>query len=133
MIPDEKIDGGAGETTMGDQTALENDLIAQINELEAEEQELDDNVKHKEALLDKIKQQQKEMQDVLLKEMREEYHKKISLMVGEIQRLASEKNDTLQKSQGGAQKGRVEEAYKKKEAELKVKLKELEKKQREQT
>ena len=70
---------------------------------------------------------------MLLKEMREEYHKKISLMVGEIQRLASEKNDTLQKSQGGAQKGRVEEAYKKKEAELKVKLKELEKKQREQT
>ena len=32
----------------------------------------------------KIKEQQKEMQDVLLKEMREEYHKKIGEMVGEI-------------------------------------------------
>ena len=73
------------------------------------------------------------MQDVLLKEMREEYHKKISEMVGEIQRLETEKNESLQKSTGNAQKSRIEEQFKKKEAELKVKLKELEKKQREQT
>ena len=73
------------------------------------------------------------MQDVLLKEMREEYHKKISEMIGEIQRLESEKDETLSKSPGNAQKSRVEEQFKKKEAELKIKLKELEKKQREQT
>ena len=52
-------------------------------------------MRQKEALLEKIKQQQKEMQDVLLKEMREEYHKKIAAMVGEMQRLEAEKNETL--------------------------------------
>lgn len=49
------------------------------------------------------------MQDVLLKEMREEYHKKIGEMIGEINRLESEKNDTISKSTGNAQKSRVEE------------------------
>ena len=34
---------------------------------------------------------------------------------------------------GNAQKGRIEDQFKKKEAELKVKLKELERKSREQT
>ena len=71
------------------------------------------------------------MQDVLLKEMREEYHKKISEMIQEIQRLETEKNDNLSKSTGNAQKSRIEEQFKKKEAELKIKLKELEKKQKE--
>ena len=85
-------------------------------------------MKQKEALLEAIKTQQKEMQDVLLREMREEYHKKISLMVGEMQRLEAEKADALGKSTGNAQKSRIDEQYKKKEAELKVKLKELEKK-----
>ena len=70
---------------------------------------------------------------MLLKEMREEYHKKIGEMIGEIQRLESEKNESLRKETGNAQKSRIEENYKKKEAELKIKLKELEKKQREQT
>ena len=69
---------------------------------------------------------------MLLKEMREEYHKKISVMMEEIQRLESEKNLSLQSSTGNAQKGRIEENFKKKEQELKLKLKELEKKQREQ-
>ena len=66
----------------GDETEL--DLMKQINALESEEQDLTDQMRQKEALLDKIKQQQKEMQDVLLKEMREEYHKKISVAVEEI-------------------------------------------------
>ena len=66
----------------GDETEL--DLMKQINALESEEQDLTDQMRQKEALLDKIKQQQKEMQDVLLKEMREEYHKKISVSVEEI-------------------------------------------------
>ena len=135
-IPDEKPegDGGAGNTTMiGDETALENELIAQINQLQSEEQELDENVKQKETLLERIKQQQKEMQDVLLKEMREEYHKKIATMVHEIQRLESQKTDSLSKSTGNAQKSKVEDQFKKKEAELKIKLKELQQKQQEQT
>ena len=84
----------------GDETEL--DLMKQINALESEEQDLTDQMRQKEALLDKIKQQQKEMQDVLLKEMREEYHKKISVAVEEIQRLESEKNKTLQSSAGNA-------------------------------
>ena len=35
------------------------------------------------------------MQDVLLKEMREEYHKKIAGMVEEIQRLEAQKSQSL--------------------------------------
>ena len=56
-------------------------------------------------------------------------------MAGEMQRLEAEKNETLSKSHGmgNAQKGRIEDQFKKKEAELKVKLKELERKSREQT
>ena len=73
------------------------------------------------------------MQDTLLREMREEYHKKISLMAGEMHRLEAEKTEAMNKSTGNAQKSRIDEQYKKKEAELKLKLKELEKKQREQT
>ena len=66
----------------GDQTEL--DLMKQINALETEEQDLSEQMRQKEALLDKIKEQQKAMQDVLLKEMREEYHKKITVAVEEI-------------------------------------------------
>ena len=65
--------------------------------------------------------------------MREEYHKKINLMADEIRRLDTEKTQSLQQTSGNAQKGRIEEQYKKKEVELKAKLKELENKQREQT
>lgn len=50
MIPDEKPDN-----EIGDQTAQELDLIAQINNLESEEKQLDEQVEQKEALLDKIK------------------------------------------------------------------------------
>lgn len=71
------------------------------------------------------------MQDALLKEMREEYHKKISVMAEEIRRLDTEKVQSLQQSTGNAQKGRIEEQFRKKEVELKAKLKELEKKQQE--
>lgn len=73
------------------------------------------------------------MQDALLKEMREEYHKKISGMVDEMRRLEADKAESLQQSTGNAQKGRIEENFKKKEAEMKLKLKDLEKKQQEQT
>ncbi len=48
---------------------------------------------------------------MLLKEMREEYHKKISVMLEEIQRLEAEKNETLQKSIGNAQKNRIEDQF----------------------
>jgi len=51
------------------------------------------------------------MQDVLLREMREEYHKKISVMLEEIQRLEAEKNETLQKSTGNAQKNKIEDQF----------------------
>ena len=54
MIPDEKPDGAAA---IGDTTANENDLLAQISMLEAEEKNLGEEVTQKEALLDKIKQQ----------------------------------------------------------------------------
>ena len=46
---------------------------------------------------------------MLLKEMREEYHKKIATMVQEIQRLESQKTDSLSKSTGNAQKSKVED------------------------
>ena len=52
MIPDEKPDGagaaGADETAIGDQTALEMDLMDQINQLdqlESDEKALDDEVR----------------------------------------------------------------------------------------
>ena len=96
MIPDEKPDGTSGPAgggAIGDETEL--DLLSSINELESQEQHLGEEVRQKEALLEKIKQQQKEMQDVLLREMREEYHKKIAAMAGEMQRLEAEKNETL--------------------------------------
>ena len=52
-------------------------------------------MQQKELLLLKIKEQQKEMQDALLKEMREEYHKKITVMADEITRLDTEKTKSL--------------------------------------
>jgi len=65
--------------------------------------------------------------------MREEYHKKISAMVDEMQRLEAEKNLSLHQTSGNAQKGRIEEKFEKREAELKQKLSELEQKHRQQT
>jgi len=59
MIADEKPEDGGAMT--GEETALEIDLIAQINQLESQERDLDEGVKQKEALLGMIKQQQKEM------------------------------------------------------------------------
>ena len=50
MIPDEKPDG------IGETTANEQDLLEQINMLESQEKNLGEEVAHKEALLDKIKQ-----------------------------------------------------------------------------
>lgn len=50
-IPDEKPD----------QTVLEMDMLQQINSLETEEKHLDEEMKQKEALLEKIKEQTKEM------------------------------------------------------------------------
>ena len=47
-------------------------------------------------------------------------------------RLEHEKEESLKKTTGNAQKSRVEDAFKQKSNELKVKLKELEEKQREQ-
>ena len=62
VIPDEKQPGDADQpmtNANGDETEL--DLMKQINALESEEQDLTDQMRQKEALLDKIKQQQKEM------------------------------------------------------------------------
>ena len=72
------------------------------------------------------------MQDTLLKEMREEYHKKISAAVEEIRRLETEKQESITKSATHAQKTKVEDAFKKKQDELKLKLKELETKQKQE-
>lgn len=66
-------------------------MLDSINNLESEEKHLDEEMLQKEALLEKIKEQQKSMQDALLKEMREEYHKKITVMADEIRRLDTEK------------------------------------------
>lgn len=63
--------------------------------MESEEKHLDEEMQQKELLLLKIKEQQKEMQDALLKEMREEYHKKITVMADEITRLDTEKTKSL--------------------------------------
>ena len=114
MIPDEKPDDVAANSTtmLQDQSAMDIELLNQINSLENEEQHLTEEVKQKEALLETIKDQQKQMQDTLLKEMREEYHKKISEMVQEITRLESEKNLTLQTSTGNAQKSKIEGQFK---------------------
>jgi len=70
---------------------MELDMLDSINNLESEEKHLDEEMLQKEALLEKIKEQQKSMQDALLKEMREEYHKKITVMADEIRRLDTEK------------------------------------------
>ena len=55
MIPDEKPEDVGN--ALGDSTAMEIDLIAQINQLESQERDLDEGVKQKEALLGMIKQQ----------------------------------------------------------------------------
>ena len=100
MIPDEKQPeiGQADEERAKEME----DMFNQINTLEKEEKHLDEEMKQKESLLETIKQQQKEMQDALLKEMREEYHKKISGMVDEMRRLEAEKAESLQQSTGNA-------------------------------
>ena len=100
MIPDEK-QPDIGQADEERAKEME-DMFNQINTLEKEEKHLDEEMKQKESLLETIKQQQKEMQDALLKEMREEYHKKISGMVDEMRRLEAEKAESLQQSTGNA-------------------------------
>lgn len=55
------------------------------------------------------------MQDALVREMREEYHKKITEMYEEIRLLESQRDQNLKKSTGNAQKSRIEEQHKQKE------------------
>ena len=86
-------------------------------------QELEVEVKDKEVLLETLKTSQRELQDTLLSAMKEEYHKRIQEMNEEILRLEKEKDESLKKTTGNAQKSKVEDMFKQKSTELKQKLK----------
>ena len=96
---------------------------------QSEVREMDQEVREKENLLEMFKQSQREIEGSLLNAMKEEYHMKIQEMNDELQRLEAQKQASLQKSSGNAQKNKIEDQFKKKEGELQNKLKELRQKE----
>ena len=52
--------------------------------------------------------------------MKEEYHKKIQEMNEEMLRIEQEKDESLKKTTGNAQKSKIEDMYKQKSNELKA-------------
>lgn len=65
--------------------------------------------------------------------MKNEYHKKIQQLDLEVRQLEKERSENLKKAENAQQKNKVEDCYKKKMKDLDDKLKDLKKKDQEQT
>ncbi len=94
---------------------------------------MEGDLKDKEGLLEAIKESHKMLQNNLLEAMKNEYHKKIQQLDLEVKQLERERSESLKKAENVQQKNKVEEGYKRKMKDLDDKLKDLKKKDQEQT